>query len=62
MAACSNCGKNLSCGCQRRTASNKKSVCSNCLKSYENSLKADSKAETVKELSSYKTLEKFIKK
>jgi hypothetical protein len=38
MATCSNCKARLSCGCQRRTASNGTSVCSNCLSSYEASL------------------------
>lgn len=35
MAKCGNCGKNLSCGCQKRTAKDGKSVCSNCIASYE---------------------------
>ena len=35
-----NCNKKLSCGCQRRTASNKAAVCSGCLGSYEKSLKS----------------------
>jgi hypothetical protein len=39
MATCSNCKTTLSCGCQRRTASDGKAVCSNCLTSYEASLK-----------------------
>jgi hypothetical protein len=38
MATCSNCKARLSCGCQKRTASNGTSVCSNCLSSYEASL------------------------
>jgi len=38
MATCSNCKKNLSCGCQRRTATDGKSVCSNCITSYEANL------------------------
>jgi hypothetical protein len=36
---CSNCKATLSCGCQRRTASNGVSVCTNCLANYEKSLK-----------------------
>jgi hypothetical protein len=36
---CQNCKAKLSCGCQQRVASNKASVCSNCLSSYENMLK-----------------------
>jgi hypothetical protein len=39
MSACSNCKTRLSCGCQRRTASNGQSVCSNCIASYEAKLK-----------------------
>lgn len=38
MATCSNCKKNLSCGCQKRTAADGKSVCSSCVESYNASL------------------------
>ena len=38
MSTCSNCKTTLSCGCQRRTASDGKAVCSNCLTSYEATL------------------------
>lgn len=38
MSTCSNCKKTLSCGCQRRTASNGIPVCSNCQATYEASL------------------------
>jgi hypothetical protein len=41
MSACSNCKTRLSCGCQRRTASNGQPVCSNCITNYEAKLKAD---------------------
>jgi hypothetical protein len=40
MASCSNCKKNLSCGCQKRTAKDGASVCSNCITSYETKLAA----------------------
>jgi hypothetical protein len=40
MSACLNCNRKLSCGCQKRTASDGKSVCSNCLSNYERNLKA----------------------
>lgn len=30
-SACSNCGKKLSCGCQRRQANNGTSACSSCV-------------------------------
>jgi len=67
MSVCANCSKKLSCGCQRRTASNGKSVCSNCLTSYEATF--NNKSETtvnVPELTSlrkekYRNLNKFIK-
>jgi len=40
MSACPNCHARLSCGCQRRSASNGAACCSNCLASYEAKLKA----------------------
>ena len=36
---CTHCGKQLSCGCQRRTASDGTQVCSSCVASYEAKLK-----------------------
>jgi transcription elongation factor Elf1 len=39
MSACPNCGKKLSCGCQRKTASNGRTVCTTCASNYEASLK-----------------------
>ena len=36
---CPNCNARLSCGCQRRTASDGKAVCSMCLVKYENTIK-----------------------
>lgn len=36
---CSNCKSTLSCGCQKRVASNGASVCAACLTNYEASLK-----------------------
>jgi hypothetical protein len=33
--SCANCGARLSCGCQRRQASNGASACTNCLTSLE---------------------------
>jgi hypothetical protein len=39
MAQCSNCKKNLSCGCQKRKASDGVSVCSNCSVAYEAKIK-----------------------
>jgi len=47
MATCSNCKASMSCGCQRRTASDGKSVCSKCLTAYESSLKQRQTIATV---------------
>jgi len=43
MAACPNCKKALSCGCQKRVASNKTQVCTNCITAYEVKLKQQPK-------------------
>jgi hypothetical protein len=47
MANCPNCKKKLSCGCQKRTASDGKTVCSGCLKTYEAGLKQKKTVVTV---------------
>lgn len=39
MAKCNNCQTQLSCGCQKRTASNGVQVCSKCISEYEEYLK-----------------------
>ena len=39
MATCSNCNARLSCGCQKRTASDGKGCCSNCINAYEARIK-----------------------
>ena len=39
MAKCANCGANMSCGCQKRTASNGTSACSSCINTLEGKLK-----------------------
>ncbi len=67
MSACPNCNNQLSCGCQRRTASNGTQVCSSCLSAYETKLQIE--AEKLKEEPTldqwgkdrYKNLNKFIK-
>lgn len=41
MAACPNCGKVLSCGCQKKKASDGKVVCANCINKYELSKKTN---------------------
>lgn len=67
MSACPNCKKKLSCGCQRRTASNGVAVCSGCLGAYEKTLKPQPAQTTeTPNLNAwgkdrYKNLKKFIK-
>ena len=39
MSACLNCGSSLGCSCQKRVASDGKSVCANCITAYEVNLK-----------------------
>jgi hypothetical protein len=38
MAKCANCGANMSCGCQKRTASNGAAACSTCVNTLEGTL------------------------
>ena len=40
MAQCNNCQTQMSCGCQKRTASNGVQVCSKCITTYEEHLTA----------------------
>jgi hypothetical protein len=40
MQTCNNCKAGLSCGCQRRVASNGTNVCTNCIAKYEAALVA----------------------
>jgi hypothetical protein len=47
MSTCPNCKKALSCGCQKRKASDGKVVCTNCLSKYEASLKTVSNVRTI---------------
>ena len=42
---CPNCGSAITCGCQKRTASDGASCCSNCITAYENRLKAKNKKD-----------------
>jgi len=39
MATCANCKGKMSCGCQKRTASDGKTACSKCINNYEAQLK-----------------------
>ena len=47
MSQCSNCNQKLSCGCQRRNASNGVQVCSNCLSSYESQIQATNQSSVI---------------
>ena len=49
MSQCSNCNQKLSCGCQRRNASNGVQVCSNCLSSYESQIQATNQSSIITE-------------
>ena len=46
-ATCSNCKSKLSCGCQKRTASNGAQCCTMCLGAYEGALKNKINQKTV---------------
>ena len=43
MSNCPNCKVRLSCGCQKRIASNKTQVCTSCITAYEVKLKQQPK-------------------
>ena len=43
---CQNCGSKLSCGCQKRIATDGKEVCGTCVTNYENQLKLKTQAES----------------
>jgi hypothetical protein len=43
---CQNCGSKLSCGCQKRIASNGREVCGTCVTNFENQLKLKTQSET----------------
>ena len=67
MSTCPNCSKKLTCGCQRKTASNGRVVCNTCAATYETSLKTTKpKAKESPVLNSlgkdrYNNLQKFTK-
>lgn len=50
MSVCSNCKSKLSCGCQRKIASDKTSVCNNCIGQYEAKLKTQKIKEDLKKI------------
>ena len=68
MSVCPNCKATLSCGCQKKRASNGVFVCRSCINSYEKSLQpAVETQETTSQLNEwgkdrYKNLQKFVKK
>lgn len=45
---CPNCDKKLTCGCQKRMASDKKQVCASCLENYEAKLRIEKIASDTK--------------
>lgn len=45
MSQCTNCNTKLSCGCQKRLASDGRQVCSKCLTSYEDGIKANKQTQ-----------------
>lgn len=47
MATCSNCNARLSCGCQKRTASDGKGCCSTCINAYEARIKGEPKPSQI---------------
>jgi transcription initiation factor TFIIIB Brf1 subunit/transcription initiation factor TFIIB len=47
MATCPNCRNKMSCGCQKRQASDGKTVCSKCANTYEEQLKQRQTLATV---------------
>ena len=68
MSQCSNCNQTLSCGCQRRNASNGVQVCTNCLSSYESQIQVTNQPSIIIEEEPIKqihkrgqALKKFIK-
>lgn len=69
MSQCPNCKSQLSCGCQRRTASDGTSVCSSCLSAYESKLQnaaqpkqtSNQQPNPVWGKDRYRNLHKFIK-
>jgi len=66
MSTCQNCGTQLTCGCQKKKASNGNFVCKSCIYKYEQALKSGSQLGTVysdfqSNVGRYKNLQKFIK-
>jgi DNA-directed RNA polymerase subunit M/transcription elongation factor TFIIS len=47
MSKCPNCGRVLTCGCQKATAQNGAIVCNSCVASYNNSLRPKSRSTII---------------
>lgn len=66
MSKCPNCGNTLSCGCQRKKASDGNTVCRSCVNAYEMKLKENNEQTTSTQTPQvwgkdrYKNLHKFI--
>ena len=58
MSTCPNCNTKLSCGCQKRTASNGTQVCSTCLGSYESNLKSGVRTKITPSTTVFRPLKK----
>jgi transcription elongation factor Elf1 len=66
MSTCPNCGSQLSCGCQKKKASNGTLVCKSCIFKYEQSIQSAVQPGNVfsdlrNNVGRYKNLHKFIK-
>ena len=66
MSACPNCNTQLTCGCQKKKASNGTLVCKSCIFKYEQSIQSNAQPGTVfsdlkNNVGKYKNLQKFIK-
>ena len=58
MSQCSNCNQTLTCGCQKRNASNGVQVCTNCLSSYESQIQVTNQSFVTIEAETKITLHK----
>lgn len=61
---CPNCGATLTCGCQKKKASDGTFVCASCINKYERTIAIGSavNVDLQNNVGRYKNLEKFIKK
>ena len=47
MSKCPNCGRVLTCGCQKAVAQNGATVCNSCVSSYNNALRSKSRSSII---------------